>query len=140
VSDTICPPAFRLETLTDGQLHALLRQVQALLLDRPHEGSELAVDLIDKEETRLLALYRALPPLPRRGVVDLMRRGAPPCRQANEAEVWSTTKGGHTPRRKDAPTGDVRGSQSGRRSGDESESWVRHDAHSLPAESEGIRI
>lgn len=140
MSDTICPPAFRLETLTDGQLHALLRRVQALLLDRPHDGSGLAVDLIDREETRLLSLYRALPPLPRRGVVDLMRRGVPLRRHTNEAEVWSTTKGGHAPRWKDAPTGDVRESESGRRSGDESESWVGHHAHSLPAKSEGTRI
>lgn len=55
----------RLDRLSDGELHALLRRIHALLLDRPAAGPELSVQILRADEARLLALYRALPPTAR---------------------------------------------------------------------------
>ena len=68
----------RLDTLDDDELHALLRRIQALLLDRPASGAELSVQILRADEARLLALYRALPPAARdegrRQVEQTLRR------------------------------------------------------------------
>lgn len=50
-----------LDRLPDAQLYALFRHVRMLLLDRPHDHNDIEVDLISRDETQLLALYRALP-------------------------------------------------------------------------------
>src|SRR5581483_11640166 len=55
----------RLDTLTDDELHALLRRIHALLLDRPATGADLSVQILRADEARLLALYRALSPATR---------------------------------------------------------------------------
>lgn len=69
---------WRLDGLSDGELHALLRRIHALLLDRPAAGADLSVQILRADEARLLALYRALPPAARddgrRQVEGLLRR------------------------------------------------------------------
>ena len=58
-----------LEQLGDEELHAVIARAQGLLLDRPAERSEtpmLAVEVVAREESRLLAAYRALAPLAQR--------------------------------------------------------------------------
>ena len=58
----ILPP---LEELDDAALFALMTQVQGLLLDRPAARGglpDLVVEIVEREEGRLLSTYRALPP------------------------------------------------------------------------------
>jgi hypothetical protein len=47
--------------LSDKALYALLARIETLLLDRPHSGYHLAVEVVHDHEARLLATYRALP-------------------------------------------------------------------------------
>src|SRR5437764_515917 len=54
-----------LEELDDAELFALMTQAQGLLLVRPAAPSgtpHLAVEIVEREEARLLSTYRALPP------------------------------------------------------------------------------
>ena len=60
--------------LSDKTLHALLVRIQSLLLDRPHNGHHLAVEVVHDHEARLLAAYRALPEERRREVRALAER------------------------------------------------------------------
>ncbi len=66
-----------LNTLTDRQLYALLVRVETLLLDRPPDGvdgADMAVELVRRDEARLVALYRALPPQRRSECLVLLER------------------------------------------------------------------
>ena len=63
-----------LAALSDKALYALLVRIQALLLDRPHSGYHLAVELVHDHEARLLATYRALPAERRWDVLALAER------------------------------------------------------------------
>ena len=63
-----------LAALSDKALYALLVRIQALLLDRPHSGYHLAVELVHDHEARLLAAYRALPEERRWEVLALAER------------------------------------------------------------------
>jgi len=51
----------RLDALSDAALHELLARIQALLLDRPPAATGLTVEVVEADEARLLAVYRALP-------------------------------------------------------------------------------
>jgi hypothetical protein len=55
-------------------LYALLVRIETLLLDRPHNGYDLAVELVRDHEARLLAVYRALPEERRWEVLALVER------------------------------------------------------------------
>jgi hypothetical protein len=55
-------------------LYALLARIETLLLDRPHNGFHLAVEVVHDHEARLLATYRALPEERRREVLALAER------------------------------------------------------------------
>jgi len=62
-----------LEQLGDEDLHAVIARAQGLLLDRPAERGEtpmLAVEVVAREESHLLAAYRALAPLAQRRVLS----------------------------------------------------------------------
>jgi MoxR-like ATPase len=62
-----------LEQLGDEELHAVIARAQGLLLDRPAERGEtpmLAVEVVAREESHLLAAYRALAPLAQRRVLS----------------------------------------------------------------------
>ncbi len=50
-----------LDALPDAALHELLARIQALLLDRPPAATSLAVEVVEADEARLLAISRALP-------------------------------------------------------------------------------
>jgi hypothetical protein len=50
-----------LAALSDEALYALLARIETILLDRPHSGCHLAVEVLHDHEARLLATYRALP-------------------------------------------------------------------------------
>ncbi len=66
-----------LNTLTDQQLYALLVRVETLLLDRPAadvDGADMAVELVRRDEARLVALYRALPSQQRPECLALLER------------------------------------------------------------------
>jgi len=66
-----------LEQLGDEELHAVIARAQGLLLDRPAERGEtpmLAVEVVAREESRLLAAYRALAPLAQRRVLSYVVR------------------------------------------------------------------
>jgi hypothetical protein len=55
-----------LEDLTDDQLHTVIAQAQAVLLDRPgpRQGpAGLTIEIVDRPESALLSAYRALAPL-----------------------------------------------------------------------------
>ena len=65
-----------LDNLDDEGLHAVIARAQALLLDRPippDNTPPLAVEIVGREEHRLLALYRAVPLLARGRVLTYMR-------------------------------------------------------------------
>ncbi|MCA1599906.1 MAG: hypothetical protein LC769_13020 [Chloroflexi bacterium] len=69
-----------LTTLTDRQLYALLVRVETLLLDRPPngvDGADMAVELVRRDEARLVALCRAAIPaalrVPRAPGADALR-------------------------------------------------------------------
>ena len=64
----------RLAALSDKALYALLVRIEALLLDRPHNGYHLAVELVHDREARLLAAYRALPEERRWEILALAER------------------------------------------------------------------
>jgi hypothetical protein len=55
-------------------LYALLVRIEMLLLDRPHNGYRLAVELVHDHEARLLAAYRAVPEECRWEVLALAER------------------------------------------------------------------
>jgi hypothetical protein len=55
-------------------LYALLVRIETLLLDRPHNGYHLAVELVHDHEARLLAAYRALPEERRWDMLALVER------------------------------------------------------------------
>jgi hypothetical protein len=66
-----------LEQLGDEELHAAIARAQGLLLDRPAERGEtpmLTVEVVAREESRLLAAYRALAPLAQRRVLSYVVR------------------------------------------------------------------
>ena len=66
-----------LEQLGDEELHAVIARAQGLLLDRPAERGEtpmLAVEVVAREESHLLAAYRALAPLAQRRVLSHVLR------------------------------------------------------------------
>jgi hypothetical protein len=63
-----------LDALTDAQLHAVLVRVQALLLNRPHSRTRLAVELVNDDEAHLLTLYRALPRLRRHAILAVVEQ------------------------------------------------------------------
>jgi hypothetical protein len=67
-------PRCCLAGLSDKTLHALLVRIQSLLLDRPHNGHHLAVEVVHDHEARLLAAYRALPEERRWEVLALAER------------------------------------------------------------------
>ena len=77
-----------LDALTDAQLHAVLVRVQTLLLNRPHNMTRLAVDLVDDDEARLLTLYRALPRLLRHAILTVVERS-----YAGDARVMRAREG-----------------------------------------------
>ena len=58
-----------IEQLDDAELHALIGRAQGLLLDRPaprHQSPELAVEVVERDEGRLLMVFRSLAPLDQR--------------------------------------------------------------------------
>src|SRR5438067_10820895 len=62
-----------LEQLGDEDLYAVVARAQGLLLDRPVPRDEiplLAVEVVAREESRLLAAYRALAPLAQRRLLS----------------------------------------------------------------------
>ena len=66
-----------LEQLGDEELHAVIARAQGLLLDRPAERGvtpRLAVEVVAREESHLLAAYRALAPLAQRRVLSRVVR------------------------------------------------------------------
>ena len=63
-----------LAELSDKTLYALLVRIESLLLDRPHSGYRLAVEVVHDHEARLLAAYRALPEERRWEVLALVER------------------------------------------------------------------
>src|SRR5207248_8449884 len=66
-----------LEQLGDEELHAVIARAQGLLLDRPAERGAtptLAVEVVAREESHLLAAYRALAPLAQRRVLSRVVR------------------------------------------------------------------
>ena len=71
-----------LDALTDAQLHAVLVRVQTLLLNRPHNTTRLAVDLVTDDEAHLLTLYRALPRLLRHTILMVVEQSYTRCAQA----------------------------------------------------------
>ena len=64
----------RLAGLSDEALYVLLARIETLLLDRPHNGFHLAVEVVHDHEARLLATYRALPEERRWEVLALAER------------------------------------------------------------------
>lgn len=65
-----------LNDLDDEELQAVIARAQALLLDRPaplDTPSPLAVEIVGREERRVLTFYRALAPLARDRVLTYMR-------------------------------------------------------------------
>jgi hypothetical protein len=66
-----------LDRLGDEELHAVIARAQGLLLDRPAERGAtpmLAVEVVAREESHLLAAYRALAPLAQRRVLNRVVR------------------------------------------------------------------
>ena len=63
-----------LAALSDAALYALRARIETLLLDRPHSGYHLAVEVVHDHEARLLAAYRALPEERRWEVLALAER------------------------------------------------------------------
>ena len=66
-----------LDTLEDGELHVVMTRAQALLLDHPGPtggGSALAVEIVERQEGRLLAAYRALAPGVQRRLLEQVTR------------------------------------------------------------------
>ena len=66
-----------LDRLGDEELHAVIARAQGLLLDRPAERGAvplLAVEVVAREESLLLAAYRALAPLARRRLLSRVVR------------------------------------------------------------------
>jgi hypothetical protein len=63
-----------LRAFTDAELHELLVTVQTELLNRPAQGTGLAVEVVTEEEAEVLALYRRLPPAQRDGLQMLISR------------------------------------------------------------------
>ena len=63
-----------LAALSDAALYALRARIETLLLDRPHSGYHLAVEVVHDHEARLLATYRALPEERRWEVLALAER------------------------------------------------------------------
>src|SRR5256714_10363351 len=66
-----------LEQFGDEELQAVIARAQGLLLDRPAERGEtptLAVEVVAREESHLLAAYRALAPLAQRRVLSRVVR------------------------------------------------------------------
>lgn len=62
-----------LDELTDEELRMVIAQAQGLLLDRPatlDTAPLLAVEVVGREEGRLLAAYRALAPLRQRRILS----------------------------------------------------------------------
>jgi hypothetical protein len=59
---------------SDEALYALRARIETLLLDRPHSGCHLAVEVVHEYEARLLATYRALPEERRWEVLALAER------------------------------------------------------------------
>lgn len=64
-----------LEELDDHALHAVLTRAQGLLLDRPDlRESALTVEIVDREESGLLAVYRGLAPVAQRCLAGQARQ------------------------------------------------------------------
>ena len=66
-----------LESFDDAELLTVIARAQGLLLDRPDprgDVSTLSVEVVAREEGRLLASYRALTPLTQRRLVSHVRR------------------------------------------------------------------
>lgn len=66
-----------LEGLDDAALCTVIARAQGLLLDHPvsrDRGPSLAVEVVGREEGRLLAIYRALAPLTQRRLLGQMAR------------------------------------------------------------------
>ena len=80
-----------LDALTDAQLHAVLVRVHTLLLNRPHNRTRLAVDLVNDDEAQLLTLYRALPRLLRHAILTVVEQS-----YTRDAPVLRMQEGAHT--------------------------------------------
>src|SRR5256714_1350080 len=84
-----------LEQFGDEELHAVIARAQGLLLDRPAERGEtpaLAVEVVAREESHLLAAYRALAPLAQRRVLSrVVRLVRAPRRMGRHLEPATTT-------------------------------------------------
>src|SRR5207248_8631480 len=80
-----------LDALTDAQLHAVLVRVQTLLLNRPHNTTRLAVDLVTDDEAHLLTLYRALPRWLRHPILTVVEQS-----YTSGAQVLRTQEGTDT--------------------------------------------
>jgi hypothetical protein len=80
-----------LDALTDAQLHAVMVRVQALLLNRPHSRTRLAVDLVNDDEAHLLTLYRALPRQLRQAILAVVEQS-----YSSGAQVIYTQEGTDT--------------------------------------------
>jgi hypothetical protein len=65
-----------LRAFTDAELHELLVTVQTELLNRPAQGTGLAVEVVTEEEAEVLARYRRLLPAQRGEVQTLISRVA----------------------------------------------------------------
>lgn len=66
-----------LEKLDDEELRAVIGRAQGLLLDRPNPRSlapALSVEVVGREESQLLALYRTLGPRAQRRLVSNAQR------------------------------------------------------------------
>jgi CheY-like chemotaxis protein len=63
-----------LAALSDQALYALLARIETILLDCPHSGCHLAVEVVHEHEARLLATYRTLPEERRWEVLALAER------------------------------------------------------------------
>ena len=87
-----------LEGLDDEALCTVIARAQGLLLDHPvspHLTPTLAVEVVGREEGRLLATYRALAPLAQRRVLHhTMRLVQTPHRLARRAHLAPATQQG----------------------------------------------
>ncbi len=95
-----------LEELEDHDLHAVVARAQGLLLDRPAlSDSALAVEIVDRQEGCLLALYRELAPVAQRRLVDQARQLGRARGQKHQDHPWldltpaDTREATGTPRR-----------------------------------------
>lgn len=87
-----------LRTLDDEQLRAVVGRAQGLLLDRPNPLDAevtLTVDVIARDESRLLAAFRTLAPITQRRVLShVLHLARTPRRMGAHARMALTTPAG----------------------------------------------